>query len=144
MNYAPFSTPRTPKEYKCIPEPASPLARFNRPSESPEGLPSLRLWKEICKLDSESDNSMTSSLSSPSGSRGEMTMSANESTSQGSLSGLLQGPRKRRSIEVPQATAEHTTRRIRRHIRQAITKSGITKGRKRKNSTTGPKRSSGL
>lgn len=41
-----FPTPRTPKAYKYVEEPQSPLARFSQ-SSSPE-LPSLDMWKKTC------------------------------------------------------------------------------------------------
>ncbi|KAJ3536968.1 hypothetical protein NM688_g6762 [Phlebia brevispora] len=134
MNYyIPFSTPRTPKEYKYMPEPASPLARFSQPH--PEELPSLRLWKEICKGDSESDTSLSSVSTSSSGSSGEIAFSTGDS-SQGSITNLLEGvkPLKRESAV---SSSERAPKRVRR--RQVIDKSGSTKSRKRRNSGTNSK-----
>ena len=48
MNSCPFSIPRTPKGYKHVAEPPSPLARFDQ--KGSKELPSLRIWKETCKV----------------------------------------------------------------------------------------------
>lgn len=42
-----FPVPRTPKGYRHIPDPVSPLARYSQPL--PFELPSLRPWKDICR-----------------------------------------------------------------------------------------------
>ncbi|OBZ71323.1 hypothetical protein A0H81_08362 [Grifola frondosa] len=56
MNVIAFSTPRTPKEYKHKNFPPSPLARYSRqPLKS--SLPSLRSWKDTCKLHSSNRSS---------------------------------------------------------------------------------------
>ena len=45
--FLPFATPRTPKGYKHIQEPPSPLARFS--TQPAPALPSLRRWKALCQ-----------------------------------------------------------------------------------------------
>ncbi|KAJ3484246.1 hypothetical protein NLI96_g5774 [Meripilus lineatus] len=59
MTIIPFPAPRTPKGYRHLPEPDSPLARFSQPP--PFELPSLRPWKDICR-----DSSFSSTLSAAS------------------------------------------------------------------------------
>ncbi|THH30663.1 hypothetical protein EUX98_g3538 [Antrodiella citrinella] len=64
MPAQPFPTPRTPKKYKHIPQPASPLDKYSRPL--PPRLPSLRPWKETCRNYSKATSSRTSICNGPS------------------------------------------------------------------------------